>query len=132
MFKVLIQECFTINCTLQVFGPIYGHFQPSFNFRLELNIVDIFQMYPQPFSLLRCENTEVTLLTTPQVVVCFGVGSQQQMLPVNVVLYCVSSYGLVVTQMAVIKQSAIFLQESQNTSFLQQQQKCQMIQVRYL
>ena len=89
-------------------------------------------MYPQPFSLLRCENTEVTLLTTPQVVVCFGVGSQQQMLPVNVVLYCVSSYGLVVTQMAVIKQSAIFLQESQNTSFLQQQQKCQMIQVRYL
>ena len=64
----------------------------------------------------------MALLATPQVFwVCFGVSSQQQMLPINVVLYCVSSYGLVVTKMAVIKQSAIFLQESQNTSFLQQQ-----------
>ena len=91
MFEVLIQQCFTIHCTLQGFFLI-GHFYSSFDFWLQLNAVNIFQVYPQPFSLLRCENTEVALHATPVMALwCFGISPQLQMLPVNVVLYGVSS-----------------------------------------
>ena len=122
MFEILVQERFSINCTFHGFsvsGPSHGHFHFSFNFWLGPDFVNIFQVDPQPFHLLRCENTEVALAATPVLALwCFGVGSEQQMLPVYVVLYCVSSRRLVVTQMAVIKQSAVVLQQCQNTSFL--------------
>ena len=122
MFEVLIQERFTVDCILygfSVFGPSYCHFHSSFSFWLGLNFVNIFQVDPQPFSLLCCENTDVALAARPEMALWrFWVGSQQQMLPVNVVLYCVSSRRLVVAQMAVIEQAAVLLQQCQNTSFL--------------
>ena len=109
MFQVLIQQRFFIDRSLQVsplLGSCFGRIHSTFDFRLQLHIVNIFQVNRKPFPLIRCENTKVALplMPTPELALwCFGISSQQQVLPVNVVLYCVSPCRFVIAQMAVIK-----------------------------